>query len=870
MSAYDADNLPKTGVEFSEEEKHIEAICDEERYLELHTDLAEQAVYEEEEWKRYYESLSEGYKAVGFSYDFNYGDSYPTEHDIQVKLEEEEVFIAPEELQVPVDMIQPETVKQNAIIEKTAIFIAKHGVQMEIMMKTKQSNNTQFQFLHFDDLLNPYYKHVVNMIKSGKYKPKQSAKGEVENGDSEDDHHEAFGTDGLHGYLHPSLVTGTAQPTPEVYKPITVQMPKVSIHDTPYGQLVRSFTKHHRKADEQQRLEKEGQEQSSLPPFVAQPVYGPTLPSTHSRHTMELGTVASIAQDKEIGTEETSKDSSPRDSPLTIVPPPPDVQPIIDRMAMYVAKNGIEFEIVVKSKNDPRFEFLLPHHVHYNYYEFKKNIFLKEMGKDKPKETEKVPEKEIEKETEKEIEEKSSASKGVSFSIKSKPKEQESIPLEKKKRPIFDNESSDEESRGEGESHKGEGKNKSDVSGTSTPIGNDMEPRAEVKPETVEKPEIPPEVLERKIAEQRLKDRLAAAAREKLSQADKEKQLQAERKKKAAMFINMLKSTNQQLGQGSGDPGMDIVDTGNSTPNFSRSSSPLIFEDVELELRIDEGSSKSRKRSLYCVSLSKSRSRSRSPGHKRSKKKKKRSFTPPSAYAVVRRTPPPPPRYDDVRWRDRSPISNRDRDKYHLKSRSPSKSSLKSKKSKRSKLGLSSKSSLASESLQKSSKKSKKKKKHRSSSRSHTRSPPILTRIEPILESPESVIEVPDYSVPDLTPEAVQEKQSASSSPLPQVIEEGEIADSEESLLGGGGDDENQDQEEQNWSRKSPDLLTWAKRADTPRDMSESPSACQDDENKSQNENTSPISPEMIKKVRAMIKASRQTILQEEELLDVP
>lgn len=46
-------------------------------------------------------------------------------------------------------------------------------------------------------------------------------------------------------------------------------------------------------------------------------------------------------------------------------------------------------------------------------------------------------------------------------------------------------------------------------------------------------------------AEQRLKDRLAASAREKLSQVDKEKQIKAERKKKAAMFINLLKSQNE-------------------------------------------------------------------------------------------------------------------------------------------------------------------------------------------------------------------------------------------------------------------------------------------------------------------------------------
>lgn len=46
---------------------------------------------------------------------------------------------------------------------------------MEILIKTKQANNSQFEFLHFENPLNPYYKHMVKMIKSGKYKPKEEA-----------------------------------------------------------------------------------------------------------------------------------------------------------------------------------------------------------------------------------------------------------------------------------------------------------------------------------------------------------------------------------------------------------------------------------------------------------------------------------------------------------------------------------------------------------------------------------------------------------------------------------------------------------------------------------------------------------------------
>lgn len=46
------------------------------------------------------------------------------------------------------------------------------------------------------------------------------------------------------------------------------------------------------------------------------------------------------------------------------------------------------------------------------------------------------------------------------------------------------------------------------------------------------------------LAEERLKDKMAQAAREKLAQTSREKQMQAERKRKAAMFINMLRSCN--------------------------------------------------------------------------------------------------------------------------------------------------------------------------------------------------------------------------------------------------------------------------------------------------------------------------------------
>lgn len=44
-------------------------------------------------------------------------------------------------------------------------------------------------------------------------------------------------------------------------------------------------------------------------------------------------------------------------------------------MASYVAKNGDEFEAIVKTKGDPRFCFLNPSHKYYKYYRHKVEFY---------------------------------------------------------------------------------------------------------------------------------------------------------------------------------------------------------------------------------------------------------------------------------------------------------------------------------------------------------------------------------------------------------------------------------------------------------------------------------------------------------------
>lgn len=99
----------------------------------------------------------------------------------------------------------------QAIIERTAVFVAKQGKQMEILVKAKQSGNPQFDFLLMDNWLNPYYKHVLQYVTEGKYVPEipkqpsaqaQEESKESDNDDSEDD---SDGEYELHPLLQASL-----------------------------------------------------------------------------------------------------------------------------------------------------------------------------------------------------------------------------------------------------------------------------------------------------------------------------------------------------------------------------------------------------------------------------------------------------------------------------------------------------------------------------------------------------------------------------------------------------------------------------------------------------------------------------------------
>ncbi|XP_059532708.1 splicing factor, suppressor of white-apricot homolog isoform X8 [Myotis daubentonii] len=726
LSEYDAEySTWNRDYQLSEEEARIEALCDEERYLALHTDLLEEEARQEEEYKRLSEALAEDgtYNAVGFTYGSDYYDpSEPTEEEEPSRQREkseadhveenEEPFIAPVGLNVPPDVELPPTAKMHAIIERTARFVCRQGAQFEIMLKARQARNSQFDFLRFDHYLNPYYKFIQKAMKEGRYPVLAESRGDEKqksgvSSDNEDDDDEGDGS-----YLHPSLFASKkCNRLEELMKPLKVVDP-----DHPLAMLVRKAqadspapTPPSAEGAAGQPSQVEYTSDSTVaamyysyymlpdgtyclappPPGVDVATYYSTLPAAVAVSSTAGVTATAppppgttpppppTTVETSSGVTSTTITTSALAPVAAIIPPPPDIQPVIDKLAEYVARNGLKFETSVRAKNDQRFEFLQPWHQYNPYYEFKKQFFLQKEGGDgtqplsclqavsAPEEApaESAPEKPGDPGEEGVAEDpadtggrggpggkKESASgkaapdgklvkasfAPISFAIKAK--ENDLLPLEKNRVKLDDDSDDDDESK--------EGQESAGAAASADPVAA---PPCVVVEE--KRPQLTQEELEAKQAKQKLEDRLAAAAREKLAQASKEskeKQLQAERKRKAALFLQTLKNPapEAELGKAeespftveeaspvacpllSGGRPLPLVDVKPPEGPSSKSRDPPREEEREKKKKKHKKRSRTRSRSPKYHSSSKSRSRSHS--------KAKHSL--PSAYRTARRS----------------------------------------------------------------------------------------------------------------------------------------------------------------------------------------------------------------------------------------
>ncbi|GAB6028657.1 hypothetical protein CHUAL_004489 [Chamberlinius hualienensis] len=479
LSQYEAGE----NYEIPEEDRSMEELCDEERYSDLSKNLSDQDLYHEEELKRLRAALADDgtYNQVQFAYTDEVTDNTVSNNDDKSSCQEskdsndhgQSKFMPPADLNIPDGMEVPSTIKVNTIIEKTAMFVCRHSAQMEIVIKTKQANNPQFGFLSFDHSLNPYYKLMVQAIKSGKYIPKEQTTESSDEDDSDDEH-----------YLHPSLLAGSQMKAPEVFSVPKIAYAKTGedrysllvnqLKDKVYADLAEVQRSSPKPVDGAQTVACPNMDSSIPPPPGLEPVMLPP-PDANSQSS-----------------------NSGEDVSVVVVVPPADIVPVVEKLATYVAKNGEDFEAVVKAKaRDPRFEFLNSDHIYYPYYRQRLRIMQKDYG---PK-----------LQNEHTFEKDGSKSGVVSFSIKMKDG------VEKK--GFFTITEPQTES-----SKKVEGPNNCNLEESADAI------------------RIRAELQEARLAEERIRDRLAAAARERLAIVSKEKQIQLERKRKAAMFLSMLQN----------------------------------------------------------------------------------------------------------------------------------------------------------------------------------------------------------------------------------------------------------------------------------------------------------------------------------------
>ncbi|KAG7174056.1 suppressor of white apricot-like [Homarus americanus] len=425
----------------TEEERAEEERCDHERYLALYHDELQYQTNQDEETKRLMAELGSdvyAYSQVGFNYEGQVPvgetpvqmEEPVAEQQVQIQNDEPEVndqqepdtryfpeadedtFVPPPELNVPHGMVVPETVKQNKIIVKTSKFIVTQGGQMEIVIKTKQAGNPMFSFLSFDNPLNAYYKHMVAMIKNGRYRPAD----EVEQVKTRRD---SGGNGGQ--YLHPSLSAGI-KPDLAPGTPIPVHKPSA---DCAYSKLIHKIKEKQKNTAVVERIDSPAPSSpgvsvvtstpvatsiatsvaTPIAAAVAAPVATPAVESVDlqsqdkkkiqsdstpvgSPKVTSLVDYPSFNRTKDYDSED-DLDGKPESSISTAVStseysnikwPPPDVQMVIDKMASYIIKNGGDFEAMVRSRDDPRFSFLKKDHEYYPYYRCKIRLYSEVYG----------------------------------------------------------------------------------------------------------------------------------------------------------------------------------------------------------------------------------------------------------------------------------------------------------------------------------------------------------------------------------------------------------------------------------------------------------------------------------------------------------
>ncbi|KAH8339584.1 hypothetical protein KR074_012283 [Drosophila pseudoananassae] len=565
----------------SAEEQRAEQLCEEERYLFLYNNEEELRLQQEEDLKRLQQETSGGnYSQVGFQYDGQSGasgaaGSSTTPAQLSPNSEEsEQPFVLPRTLMMvpPLGMQLPETMKQHAIIEKTARFIATQGAQMEILIKAKQANNPQFDFLTQGGYLQPYYRHLLAAIKAAKFAPDSDTTGDPKQQDQDQDSATVDGG----GEGEESGGRRTAQVVITVptikYKPSAncaytqliskikgVPLQAVLLEDE--GSNAGNSQHSGGTASPTLSCRSEGHSQGGEFTPVLLQYNGSTF--AHEEETVQeqpeasdvppqvelLKNTSALALAQNYSSESEEEEEQPVAKPeekkpeviLKFPVPEEALRLIIDKTATYVIKNGRQFEETLRTKSVERFSFLLPENEFYAYYLYKVTGDVDAASKEqKTRKAAAVAAALMSKKGLKfggaaaAVAGNSLDKAPVSFSIRAR---DEHTPLQ----PTLPQEASDEEASSVAGSEQVRPGMPDSVQRAIKQVETQLLARtANQKAGTSSSSSSASN--EQRQAEDRVKDKLAQIAREKLNgMISREKQLQLERKRKALAFLNQIK-----------------------------------------------------------------------------------------------------------------------------------------------------------------------------------------------------------------------------------------------------------------------------------------------------------------------------------------
>ncbi|XP_062017773.1 uncharacterized protein LOC133734155 isoform X1 [Rosa rugosa] len=304
---------------------------------------------------------SGGYHSVAFAY------GNPVETTEQKSNDAEPVFRPA--FPVPESLIQnlPPTEKIHQIIARTAVFVAKHGGQSEIVLRVKQGDNPMFGFLMPDHHLHAYFRFLVDH--------QELLKQDTHGASAQEEKKNSGGLDQTGGAL--SLL-GSVYGSGEDEDDTTEDASDLQKLNSQEAVDAMSATVHG--SEQKESTGNVNGKNDFVSKFPCPPLKEKVNLIKHNRITSTVKGGATSGMKKESdasGSLSTAANKSQAPAvpsaskvELPILEPPSDQSRVVEKIVEFILKNGREFEAILAEQNckQGRFLFLLPSNQYHPYY----------------------------------------------------------------------------------------------------------------------------------------------------------------------------------------------------------------------------------------------------------------------------------------------------------------------------------------------------------------------------------------------------------------------------------------------------------------------------------------------------------------------